>query len=73
MASTYIIVCNYGTHDGNEGQINNKVLTHDKNFYDYEKLCQRLHKKGCALRNSIVNSHCNNIFLKKLAANFNKI
>ena len=44
MASRYIVVCNYGTYDDNKGQINNEVLTHDKNFYDLEKLFQRLHK-----------------------------
>ena len=72
MAFRYIIVCNYGTHDGNMGQINNKVLTYDKNFLivkNYVKGCT----KACTLRNSIVNVHSNNIYLKKLAANINKI
>ena len=32
MAYRYMIVGNYGTHDGNMGQISNKVLTHDKTF-----------------------------------------
>ena len=67
MASRYIIVCNYGTHDGNMVQINN-MLTYDKNFYDCEKLCQRLNKSMYFEK-----QHCrwSSQYLSKiLAANF---
>ena len=57
MAFRYMIDCNYGTDDGNMGQISNKVLTHDKTFIimkNYFKNCI-----SCALRISIANGHYN--------------
>ena len=63
MASRYMIDCNYGTHDGNMGQINNKVLTHDKTFMIMKNYVKGF-TKACTLRNSIVDSHCNTIFSK---------
>jgi len=63
MASRYIFVCNYGTHDGKMGQINNKVLTYDKNFVIVKNYVKGF-TKACTLRNSIVDVHCNNICLK---------
>jgi len=63
-----MFACNYGTHDGNMGQINDKVLTHDKNFLIAKNYVKGF-TKACTLRNSIVDVHCKNICLKILAAN----
>ena len=69
MASRYVIVCNYGTHDGIMVQINNKVLTNDKTFMIVKNYVKGF-TKAYTLRSNIVNGHCS---LKKLAAKFDKI
>jgi len=63
MASRYIFACNYGTHDGNMGQINNKVLTYDNNFLIVKNYVKGFTKAN-TLRNSIVTFIAIAIYLK---------
>ena len=55
--------------DGNMGQINNKVLTYDKNFLILKNYVTGF-TKACTLRNSNVDVHCNNICLKKIGRKY---
>ena len=72
MASRYIFACNYGTYDGEMGQINNKVLIYDKNLLIVKNHVEGF-TKAFTLRNSIVDAHSNNICLKQVAINIDKI